>query len=86
MPSLDTKSEAARKLAEGVFSIVSREQFRQLSELTCGDDLEGRVEELAKKANEGTLTNEERHEYEGYVQANYVVGMLTEDSRKILAL
>jgi hypothetical protein len=35
-----------------------------------------RIEELAAKANEGELTEEERREYQGYLRANKFIAML----------
>ena len=43
-----------------------------------------RVEELASKANEGTLTPDERSEYEAYVDAGDIVATLQAVARKTL--
>ena len=44
----------------------------------------GRVDELAEKANEGTLTDEERAEYAEYVEWGDVVGIFKARARIIL--
>jgi transcriptional regulator with XRE-family HTH domain len=44
----------------------------------------GRVDELAEKCNEGQLTSEERNEYEAYVQASTLIGILQAKARRIL--
>ena len=41
--------------------------------------------ELAKKCNEGVLTAEEEEDYEAYVQASTLVGILQAKARRILA-
>ena len=44
-----------------------------------------RVEELAEKCDEGQLTAEERNEYEAYVQASTLIGILQAKARRLLA-
>ena len=48
------------------------------------EELQQRVEELACKANEGTLTAEEQSEYEAYVDAGDIVATLQAVARKTL--
>ncbi|MDB6004774.1 MAG: hypothetical protein JWR15_1761 [Prosthecobacter sp.] len=45
--------------------------------------LSARIEELATKSTEDTLTTDERDEYEGYVQANKFVAILRRQARKM---
>jgi uncharacterized protein YnzC (UPF0291/DUF896 family) len=42
--------------------------------------LQERIEALAEKSTEGTLTAEEREEYEGYVRANKFVAILRREA------
>jgi uncharacterized protein YnzC (UPF0291/DUF896 family) len=58
---------------------------RQLAEYRADDQLQARIAELAGKSNEGELTDEERAEYAGYVQANKFVAILQAKARKLLA-
>jgi hypothetical protein len=44
--------------------------------------LRERIEELAAKNTEGTLSQEEREEYAGYVRANKFVAVLRREARK----
>ena len=46
---------------------------------------QARVEELAEKCNEGQLTPDERAEYEAYVQASTLIGILQAKARRVLA-
>ncbi len=51
-----------------------------------GDEaIRARMEELAEKSNEGQLTDRERAEYEGYIQANDFIATLQAKARKLLA-
>jgi hypothetical protein len=45
--------------------------------------LRDRIEELAAKSTEDSLTADERDEYEGYVQANKFVATLRRQARKM---
>lgn len=44
--------------------------------------LRDRIEELAAKSTEGSLSAEERDEYAGYVRANKFVAVLRREARK----
>lgn len=44
--------------------------------------LRERIEELAAKSTEGTLSSEERDEYAGYVRANKFVAVLRREAKK----
>jgi hypothetical protein len=57
---------------------------RRLVDLQASATTVARVEELADKCNEGTLTPDERAEYESYVQVNQVMTMLKAKARKFL--
>ena len=46
--------------------------------------LRARIEELASKNTEGELTNSERIEYEGYVQANKSIAILQAKAKTLL--
>ncbi len=43
-----------------------------------------RLEYLREKANEGTLTDEERVEYEGFVEGNDLLMLIREQARSVL--
>lgn len=45
--------------------------------------LRNRIESLASRNTEGTLTVDERAEYEGYVRANKFVAVLRREARRI---
>ena len=43
------------------------------------------MEELAEKCGEGQLTPDERAEYEAYVQASTLIGILQAKARQVIA-
>jgi hypothetical protein len=58
---------------------------RALAALQVGKRTQTRVDKLAEKCNEGRLTPDERAEYEAYVQASTLIGILQAKARRILA-
>jgi hypothetical protein len=69
----------------GIVEILSREQAERIVEFSPPADLQGRIAGLAEKANEGTLTEEERSAYEGFVRANSFIAALKARARRFLA-
>jgi hypothetical protein len=55
-------------------------------ELRADPETQARIDELAKKANDGLLSATEKTEYEGYVEAIDVVSILQAKARKVLAV
>jgi len=73
------------QMLEPVSRSFGPETARALSEFRIGKRMQARVEKLAEKCNEGKLTPRERAEYEAYVQASTLVGILQAKARKALA-
>lgn len=63
------------------FAIFSAEQTRKLAELQADASLDDRLTELAAKANEDELSEIERAEYEGYIEANNLLAVLQAEAR-----
>ncbi len=61
------------------------EVARQVASLRADPKLQARLDELADKANEGQLAEEERERYEAYVEAIDLISILQVKARKILA-
>lgn len=81
-PAFD--SNAFDRATEPVLRLLPVEQARELATYRSEDWLQSRVEELAIKSNAGDLTEEERAEYLGYVQANKFVAILQAQARRRL--
>jgi hypothetical protein len=84
MPTL-TDADAFDRATAPLLRILSRDQAMQIVDFDGDDALQQRIEELAEKANEGELTEQERAEYEGYIHANYFVATLQAKARRLLA-
>jgi hypothetical protein len=67
-----------------ILNFFSIEQARALAAYRGDDSLRARIEELASKNTVGELTDSERTEYEGYIQANNFVAILQAKARKLL--
>ncbi len=72
------------RVLEPVLRSLPPEAARQIASAEADDELQQRVAELAKKADEGTLTPEERREYEAYIDAGDIVATLQVIARKTL--
>ena len=73
------------RATEPVLKILSREQALEIIDFHGDDALQQRIEDLAGKANEGELTDEERAEYLGYAQANKFIAVLQAKARRLPA-
>jgi hypothetical protein len=69
---------------EAVVRCFSPEVARQVVALKPDPGLEARLAELGRKANRGSLLPDERAEYEGYVEALDIVGLLQAKARAII--
>jgi hypothetical protein len=84
MPPL-TDAAAFDRATEPLLRILNRDQAMQIVDFHGDEALQLRIEELAGKANEGELTDAERGEYEGYIQANDFIATLQAKARRLLA-
>jgi len=57
---------------------------RQIIELRADPALQTRLDSLAGKANEGELTENDREQYEAYVEAIDIIAILQAKARKML--
>jgi hypothetical protein len=60
---------------------LSEKAARELASLRADPEAHARVSELAGKCNEGTISDEERAEYESYVMAAGIVAILQAKAR-----
>ena len=73
------------ELLEPVTRAFSQEVAQALLKVRASDAAQARIAELAEKCNEGFLTENERSEYESYVQAADLVSVLQAKARVWLA-
>jgi hypothetical protein len=57
---------------------------QELVDLQAPSDVQARIDELADKCTEGQLTPEEMAEYEGFIQAINIIGLLQDKARTVL--
>ena len=72
------------RLLEPLTDALTPEVAAAIVGLRADPELEARVSELRRKANEGTLTAEEDAEYKEFVEAVDVVSILQAKSRRYL--
>jgi len=74
-----------QRLLEPVSSSLNEEAARKLIGLKADRKAQARVDELARKCNEGQLTPEERQQYETYVLAGEFIAILQAKARLLPA-
>jgi hypothetical protein len=82
-PSAETT--ALDRVLEPVTNILTRDVAQGIVNMRADPHLQARLDELASKSSEGRLTDEERHEYEDYVDAIDFIGILQAKARSVLA-
>ncbi len=78
-------SPILERLLEPVSSSLNEEASRKLISLKADRKAQARVARLARKCNEGELTEDERDEYETYVMAGEFIAILQAQARIRLA-
>jgi len=73
------------RLLTPVTQCFTPEVAERLIALRAEPDVQARIEELAAKANDGQLSADERAEYEDYVEAVDLIGILQARACTILA-
>jgi hypothetical protein len=81
MDGITSTSHILDRLLEPVGRSLSVKAARELVSLRADEEVQARVRELAEKCNEGTLSAEERDEYESYVMAASIVAILQAKAR-----
>jgi hypothetical protein len=80
-PTLETPLD---RLLDPVARCFTTDIARQLADIRPDPGTQARIDELAAKANEGTLAPAEQAEYQGYVEAIDIVSIIQPKARKLL--
>ena len=73
-------------MLDPVTACLTPEVARRITQVRLDDDETMlRLDELREKANEGTLTDDERSEYEGFVDAQDIIALLKLKARAVLS-
>lgn len=73
------------RATDPILSFFTKDQAKALIDYRGDDILRNQIEKLAVKCSEGTLTESERAEYEGYVRANKFIATLQAKARKMIS-
>ena len=83
--SIDPATAGLAKLLDPVAECFTLEVAKRVADLQADPEVQARIEVLAEKCNEGTLTPEETAEYDAYIHAMDVVAVLQKKARSLLA-
>ena len=72
------------RILEPLAQCLTPDVAREIIKLRADSTLQSRVDRLATKNTEGTLTEEERSEYESYVHATNFISILQAKARKLV--
>ena len=79
--TLELEGAAVAKVLEPVMRGLPPEIARQIADLRADPQLQTRINELAARCNVGLLTDDERAEYSGYVEAIDLIAILQAEAR-----
>jgi hypothetical protein len=82
---MSSVSNYLERYFEPVTSVFTPELAEKIVNLQPDQEVSARILELGEKANEGTLTAEERDEYQDYVDAGDFISLLKAKARGYLA-
>ena len=82
--AIDRAIAGLAKMLDPVAQCFTPEVAKRVAELRADPAVEARIEELAEKCNEGTITPEEVAEYDAYIQAMDVVAVLQKQARTLI--
>ena len=77
-------AEVLQELFDPLGECLTPEVARKLAAFRVSPKVQARIDELAEKCSDGTLTPEERSLYESYLRAINFMGMLQAKARRIL--
>ena len=84
MPA-DSAQTALERVLAAVGQCLDRQSAESLLRLRADKEMQGRIEELADKCTEGTLTPEERDEYDAMIRVGNFVAILQAKARRLSA-
>lgn len=82
---MSTASNFLDQYLEPVVEAFTPAVAQKFLEMTPGEKVLARVQELGDKSNDGTLTDEEWSEYQHYVDVGNMIGLLKAKARRYLS-
>jgi hypothetical protein len=81
----DSANNALDRVLAAVGECLDRKSAESLLRLRADAEMQARIEELADKCTEGTLSEEERQEYDSMMRVGNFVAILQAKARRLLA-
>lgn len=82
---MTTTLPSIERILEPVAACLTPEVAQRIVDVRLDDPfMMQRLEFLREKANEGTLTEQERTEYEGFVEGNDLLMLIKDQARSVL--
>ncbi len=72
------------RILDPVTDAFTPEVARRIVALKADPEMQGRIDELATKSNDGSLTDDERAEYKNYVDVIDLISVLQAKSQRVL--
>ena len=82
--SVDLQIDALDRVLDSFTQCLTPEVAKNIVALKADPQLQARIDALAGKCNDGTLTDDERKEYAAYVDAFHMVGILQAKARRFI--
>ena len=83
--SPEPTTEGLSKLLDPVTDCFTPDVAKRVAELQADADVQARIDDLADRANEGLLSEDEAAEYDAYIQAMDVIAVLQARARMLLS-
>jgi hypothetical protein len=81
----DSANNALDRVLAAVGECLDRKSAESLLRLRADAEMQARIEELADKCTQGTLSEEERQEYDSMMRVGNFVAILQAKARRLLA-
>ena len=81
----ETTSEAMSRVLLPLADCFTPDVAKSVLDLPADPTLQARLDELAEKSTEGTLSDEESAEYDGYIQAMRLLAVVQYQARSRLS-
>jgi len=82
--SAPTVPSPLQRLLDPITECLTRESAERILNFRADDATQARIDELADKANNGELTDDERTEYSQFVDAIDLIAILQANARRVL--
>ena len=82
---ISTDTLVLGKILDPLADVFTPDLAQRLVSLRADDETQALIDKLGEKANEGTLTEPERRQYETYVRATTLISILQAKARKFVS-